>query len=414
MENGIKMNDLSNKLLDRVREQVDNKTTLKNYDGIIRKICRYFYSRGYDEYDPDIIRQFLYDMKGNEQKNYCKGYVRFTERVIRIMVDFAEKGVFDFSYKPSNSQIYQVNEQHRILISDIEQANGLSDSTKKELDHLFRRLFWFVEQKGLTAEQITDDLLIEFITEEMPKTVKYTMYRPVRVVKMTASYLKSQGIANLEQDFSLLKVKGQRERIINPFTADEVNSILNTLENSDRYNLRDRAIILLAYDSGLRWCDIRDLKLEDIDWNEGTVSVIQKKTGKPVFLPLSGKTMNAIADYILNERPKCSLKEVFLSQNGAPRPMCRVSNKDMLKRAILESEVTVIKGRGFHSLRRSYATEMSNAGVPLETISQMLGHKIIEEDKPYLTYNREKISFLAFDFSLVPINAGYYLEKEEA
>ena len=91
-----------------------------------------------------------------------------------------------------------MNEQHRILISDIEQANGLSDSTKKELDHLFRRLFWFVEQKGLTAEQITDDLLIEFITEERPKTVKYTMYRPVRVVKMTASYLKSQGIANLE------------------------------------------------------------------------------------------------------------------------------------------------------------------------------------------------------------------------
>ena len=127
---------------------------------------------------------------------------------------------------------------------------------------------------GFTAEQITDDLLIEFITEEMPKTVKYTMYRPVRVVKMTASYLKSQGIANLEQDFSLLKVKGQRERIINPFTADEVNSILNTLENSDRYNLRDRAIILLAYDSGLRWCDIRDLKLEDIDANLAIFNIV--------------------------------------------------------------------------------------------------------------------------------------------
>ena len=86
----------------------------------------------------------------------------------------------------------------------------------------------------------------------------------------------------------------------------------------------------------------------------------------------------------------------------------------MLKKVILESEVNVIKGRGFHSLRRAYATEMSNAGVPLETISQMLGHKSIEEDKPYLTYNREKISFLTFDFSLVPIIAGYYLEKEEA
>lgn len=116
-----------------------------------------------------------------------------------------------------------------------------------------------------------------------------------------------------------MKVKGQRERIVNPFTADEVNAILGTIENSDRYNLRDRAIILLADDTGLRWCDIRDLKLEDIDWNKGTISVIQKKTGKPVVLPLSGKTMNAIADYILNERPKCSLKEVFLSKKGNPQ-----------------------------------------------------------------------------------------------
>ena len=42
MENGIKMNNLSKKLLDRVREQVENKATLKNYDVVIRKICRYF------------------------------------------------------------------------------------------------------------------------------------------------------------------------------------------------------------------------------------------------------------------------------------------------------------------------------------------------------------------------------------
>ncbi|MGN0324237.1 MAG: site-specific integrase [Oliverpabstia sp.] len=410
MENGIKMDVLSKNLMDRIRDHVNSKETSKEYGDVIGKICRYFSFQGYNEYDPCVIRQFMEDMRG---KSICIGYARFIERVVRIMVNYAENGIFDFSYKPSKGQLYQVNEHHRILISDIEQESGLSDGAKKELDHIFRHLFFFVEQKGLTAEQITDDLLMEFITEEIPKTVKYTMYRPVRVVKMTASYLKSQGIANLKNDLSMLKVKGQRERIINPFTADEVNSILNTIENSDRYNLRDRAIILLAYDSGLRWCDIRDLKFEDIDWNEGTVSVIQKKTGKPVVLPLSGKTMNAIADYILNERPKCSLKEVFLSKNGTPRPMCETSNNGMLKKAILESEVTVIKGRGFHSLRRSYATEMSNAGVPLETISQMLGHKSIEEDKPYLTYNREKISFLTFDFSLVPISAGYYLEKED-
>lgn len=411
MENGIRMDVLSKELMDRIRDHLNSKETLEEYGVVIGKICRYFSLQGYDEYDPSIVSQFMDDMKNNKQKTFCKGYVRFTERVVRIMVDFAEKRVFDFSNKPNSKKRYTINEHHQKIVSSIVKENNLSDSTCYELDHLFRHLFWFVEQKGLTAEQVTDDLLMEFITEEIPKTVKYTMYRPVRVVKMTAEYLKAHRIANLERDMSMLTAKGHRERIVNPFTADEVNSMLNTIENSDRYNLRDRAIILLSYDTGLRGCDTRNLKLEDIDWKESTVSIIQKKTGKPVILPLAGKTMNAIADYILNERPKCSLKEVFLSKRGMPRPLS--SNVSVLKRVIQESDVELIGGRAFHSLRRAFATEMSNAGVPLETISQMLGHKSMEEDKPYLTYNREKISFLTFDFSLVPISAGHYLEKED-
>lgn len=413
MENGIKMDVLSKELMDRIRDHVNSKETLEGYGAVIGKIGRYFSLQGYDEYDPGIIRQFMDNMKNNEQKTFCKGYVRFTERVVRIMITFAEKGVFDFSYKPNSNKQYTISKHHQEIVSSIVKENNLSDSTQHELDHLFRRLFWFVEQKGLTAEQITDDLLIEFIIKEIPKTVKYTIYRPVRVVKMTAAYLKSHGIGKLEKDLSILKMKGHRERIIKPFTVEEMNSILNTIEKSERYNFRDRAMILMAYDAGLRGCDILNLRLNDIDWKNSTLSITQKKTGKPVVLPLSGKTMNAVADYILKERPECNSSSVFVSEGSPHRPLRKISYK-RFNNILKDSEVQKICGRGFHSLRRAYATEMSNAGVPLETISQMMGHKSTEEDKPYLTYNREKISFLSFDFGLVPISAGYYMEKEEA
>ena len=413
MENGIKMDVLSKELMDGIRAQENSNKTFLTYEKVIRKICLYFSSLGYDEYDPDIIRQFMDCMKNNEQKKYCKGYVKFTERVVRIMVGYAENGVFDFSHKPNKKKQYTINEHHQRIVTDIAKENNLSDSTLHELDHIFRHLFCFVEQKGISAEQITDDLMIEFITKEIPKTVKYTIYRTVRVVKMTAAYLKSHDIAKLEKDLSILKMRGQRERIINPFTVEEMNSILNTVESSEKYKLRDRAMILMAYDAGLRGCDILNLKLKDIDWKNSTLSIIQKKTGKPVILPLSGKTMNAIADYMLKERPECNCCSVFVSEISPHKPLRKISFKRF--HAILtDSEVKKISGRGFHSFRRAYATEMSNAGVPLETISQMLGHRNTDEDKPYLTYNRDKISFLTFDFSLIPIIAGYYMEKEEA
>jgi len=55
---------------------------------------------------------------------------------------------------------------------------------------------------------------------------------------------------------------------------------------------------------------------------------------------------------------------------------------------------------------------MSLAGVPLPTISQMLGHKNIEQDKPYLSYDKEQISHCSIDFSEVPIFGGRYAPSD--
>lgn len=414
MENGIKIDVLANEILERIRDQVNSPDTVEEYKTVVFKICKFLSESECDEYDPIIMKRFLYDMesKGCKGVPYCEGYLRFIKRVAFIVSNYAENGIFDFSYKKAKKPQYTINEHHQKLVDDIVKENKLSESVQKDLDHVFRHVFWFFENKGLAAVQITDDDLLEFITEEIPRTVKYTTDRTMRVVRMTASYLKTHNIGDVKKDFSLLKVRGHRENIINPFSTDEVNSILNTMENSDNYDIRDLAIVLLAYDTGLRWCDIKDLKFEDIDWKNGLVSIMQKKTKKPVTLPLSGKTMNAIADYILKERPKSDFREVFLTKKGLPKPLKRGFR--ILEKASRESGVDIIKRRKFHSLRRTYATEMSGADIPLETISQMLGHKSVKEDKPYLTYNREKISFLTFDFSLVPLNSKFYLDKEDA
>lgn len=88
--------------------------------------------------------------------------------------------------------------------------------------------------------------------------------------------------------------------------------MLTVIDSNSKTPLRDRAIILLAFNSGLRCVDIRNLKLLDIDWEKQELRIVQKKTGKPIAAPLNGKTLNAIADYILKERPECGDKHVFI------------------------------------------------------------------------------------------------------
>lgn len=64
--------------------------------------------------------------------------------------------------------------------------------------------------------------------------------------------------------------------------------------------------------------------------------------------------------------------------------------------------------RAFHSLRRSFETVMVSRGVPVETASQMMGHKTVEEDKPYITHDRKVMALVAMGFADVPITSGAY------
>ena len=86
----------------------------------------------------------------------------------------------------------------------------------------------------------------------------------------------------------------------------------------------------------------------------------------------------------------------------------------MIDKYCEKAGISKIAFRGFHSLRRSFETVMVSRGVPIETVSQMMGHKSIIEDKPYITHDTHQISFVAMDFSDVPITSGFYFGHTES
>lgn len=114
--------------------------------------------------------------------------------------------------------------------------------------------------------------------------------------------------------------------------------------------------------------------------------------------------------YTLIRRPKSNYQEIFLTVKEPVKPLVkrRYSFTGLCDKYFTQAKINKIPGRGFHSLRQSFATELSKAGVPIETISQLLGHQSIEEDKPYLSYNKEQIAFYVIGFDEIPITNGIY------
>ena len=122
------------------------------------------------------------------------------------------------------------------------------------------------------------------------------------------------------------------------------------------------------------------------------MSVVQSKTHTPIVSELNGATLNALADYILDWRPKCDITEVFVTVKAPYRRLSKGFGS-MIDKYCEKAGVSKIAFRGFHSLRRSFETVMVSRGVPIETVSQMMGHKSIIEDKPYITHDTHQISF---------------------
>ena len=405
---------LTDKLLEEVRNYGILEVSMEQYKYTCRSIVRFAKTVGVSTYSPGLLDEFL--KKLDERVNageICHEYCRFQKRVVRMLSSFAETGTVDFSVKKSRKIKYPVPDDISTLVEDIMNAYPVSAKTKSDLRAPIRHLLWYALERGISYDCIDDMLVMDFIINEIPITNSGSTGRTLRGVRYVTEYLKANGNTNIRHDYRLLTLKNDHRRIIPAFSEEEISDIADSVDIETPLGKRDYAIILLAYCTGLRGADIMLLKLADIDWRKQKVYVSQSKTHTPVVAELNGLVMNALADYVLEARPSCDVPEVFVT---AKAPFRRLSScfAPMIDKYCEKASICKIPLRAFHSLRRSFETVIVSRGVPIETASQMMGHKNICEDKPYITHSKENASFVAMDFSDVPIRAGIYAKPQSS
>lgn len=380
----------------------------EQYQNVCNSIIKFAEATGIDSYSPELMTSyqgFLDQRVSNGE--ICKEFRRFQTRVIRMLSSLADDGKVDFSNAKCPLRKYPVSDEISELVEKILDTYQISDKTKKDLRAPTRHFLWYAAQQGLVPESIDDTTVMRFLIEEIPASNSGSTGRTLRCVKYATEYLKNNGNHNIHRDYTLLKLKNDHRRIIPAYSEDEICSIADAMDTDDALGKRDRAIVLIAYCTGLRGVDIISIRLTDIDWRNQKVSVIQSKTHMPIISELNGETMNALADYILDWRPKCDVSEVFVTLKAPYRSLSKGFGS-MIDKYCEKAGVHKIALRGFHSIRRSFETVMVSRGVPIETASQMMGHKTITEDKPYITHNKSQVAFVAMDFSDVPISTGFY------
>lgn len=165
-------------------------------------------------------------------------------------------------------------------------------------------------------------------------------------------------------------------------SAEQMADLLDRAPAGTPLEIRDKAMLELAYSCGLRSEEVVSATVGSIDFEDEQVSVIGKG-GRHRRLPLGEPARKAVEDYLGRARPSLVTDPdepaLFLSRNGR-----RLSTSDVTRRlSIRVREAAHSGGISPHALRHSFATHLLEGGADLRTIQELLGHSSISTTQIY-------------------------------
>lgn len=159
--------------------------------------------------------------------------------------------------------------------------------------------------------------------------------------------------------------------------------------------LRDHAILQLLATYGLRSGEIRNLRIEDIDWRNETIRVRHSKTGACSFLPLMAPAGEAVLAYLRSGRPATDAREIFTRTRAPYRKLEKLYS--LVRRRLCDAGIKPPGKCGPHIFRHARAVEMLRMSVPQKVIGDLLGHHSTASTAPYLKLATEDLRAIALD-----------------
>lgn len=214
-------------------------------------------------------------------------------------------------------------------------------------------------------------------------------------IRLFLTYLDFVGFVDKTTLF-VPTVPASHKRIPETLRLEDQETLLSSFDIETGDGARAYAMVLLAIRTGLRSCDILALTLQGINWKNLSLSVVQKKTGMPLVVPLALDAAKAIAHYINTYRPPSNSDTVFLSNKGL-----QIRDSYPIARGALDKAGVRIgqPKRGFHLFRFTFTANMLSKEVPVDVLSNLLGHANKNSCIPYISYAQESLRCCALPLS---------------
>ena len=259
------------------------------------------------------------------------------------------------------------------------QKSHLAADTKSTIINSTQRFILSVSEDGLADWGLLDMSYIDlFLSKYKDNQLKYRGTL-IYGLKKFLHFLFDNGFCEVDYTEDILSLRIPRNgHVPHTWTPDELKRLLEEVDRQTHSEKRDYVIFSLCIQTGLRAANIRNLKINDINWKTHTLKIITGKTGEPLELPLLDSVGWAIIDYLKNGRPVSGYTNVFLAHHFPYGPIGSTSSlTGALRKYLIQAEIKIKAGEahGIHTLRSTLAKNMLFCGTELPVISQTLAHR---------------------------------------
>jgi site-specific recombinase XerD len=383
-----------------------SKSSVRHYANEGLTVALRKHSRlGLEHYSESLVTEMVSEIRIRYEKGQApRTSYQNLRKASFLLSEMRQTGKITLSPVPAWGQREPTEAFARMLRHFCDHANRtgvLAKGTVKTAKSAIRLFFFEMESFGFESfGGVTPADIGEGITS-MAKRYAGGFHSAIFCIRVFLKHLHENGFTSEDLSLAVPETVARKTVFREGFTADEIRRLLETPNVETTIGKRDYAIMILAAQTGLRACDVVNLKHENIDWRAKEIRIMQQKTGKPLSLPLEPESGNAIADYLLNARPKSNLPYIFLCNVGVSRPIDNRSASAIVTKYLKQAKiVSPIRRRGFHSFRRSFGTRLLRSETPLELLRQLLGHSRTDSAKPYLSVDEQGLKSCALGLSI--------------
>lgn len=273
-------------------------------------------------------------------------------------------------------------------------ANAADSTLKREVSEITAWLeFLRSRQRSLRAVRLKE--VDAYMFKMRRRYAVATVARSLSTLRQFLRFLHNTG--RLRHDLAS-SVQGPPRRRVEPPRAlpwSEVQRILRAVDRSTRTGLRDYAMLLLMSLYGLGSAEVVGLRLEDVHWQAGTLSVHRPKTGVDIELPLLPAAARALAAYLRRVRPPDAPSRALFIRHQMPHVAFTSSAIRFAIRKYGAKAGIQARPLGGHILRHSHASRQVDQQAPPRVLSSILGHRDPESTSAYTRVAIERLRGIA-------------------